>query len=65
MEHDQKVRACQQLLMQKEKMLADFTREKQTAETKIGQIGQVLDASEAKLELIRQKISDSPALKKQ
>ena len=45
-------------------MLADFTREKSTAETKVSQIGQVLAASEAKLELIRQKISDSPALQK-
>lgn len=35
MSHDQKVRASQQQLVQKQKMLTDFTREHETANKKV------------------------------
>ena len=65
MTHDQKVRASQQQLVQKQKMLADFTRDHETASRKVLKLQQVLEQSEANLQRIREMIEESPALQKQ
>ena len=65
MESQQKVRACQQQVLTKQKMLADFTREKQTAQGKVESIKEVLGQSEANLEKIHKMIAESPAMQLQ